>query len=247
MYAGGELRSNTHRFLTVRLSATSMVSFGLATFSIAAISLINASSAFVRPAVSSMTTSTRPACPLAWHAWQFQQALPFNNGRFRHQSGDPVRQAVPSPPDVGVQRGHQHFAFVFFLKAPMRAWRCWWFYPALQADHHNADRRHRIQRQRLSGAQHVNQFVIDDLDNLLTRRHRFQHFRADRARAHTVNKSAHNGQRYIGFQQGFSNIAQRGFNIAFGQRTAAAQRSKTEPNFPSMRQTLRGFSNGFRG
>ena len=122
-----------------------------------------------------------------------------------------------------VQRGHQHFAFVFFLKAAGELGGAGGFTRTLQANHHDADRRHRIQRQRRGGTQHVDQFIIDDFDNLLARRYRFQHFRADRARAHFVDEGAHNGQRNIGFQQGFSNIAQRGFDIALGQRTATAQ------------------------
>ena len=122
-----------------------------------------------------------------------------------------------------VERGHQHFAFVFFFEAPRELGGAGGFTRALQADHHNGDRRHRIQRQRRGGPQHVDQFVINDFDDLLAGRYGFQHFRANGARAHIVDKGAHDRQRNIGVQKRFSNITQRGFHIALGQRAAAAQ------------------------
>ena len=224
-YAGGKLRRNTHRFLTcqtvghkhgfVRIGGF----FDRRHF---------AHQRFVGICATRRVKHDhiKPAQLACLHGalGNFNRPLPFNNRQcFDINLATQYGKLFHRRRTLCVQRSHQHFAFVFFLKAPSELGGAGGFTRALQADHHDADRRHRIQRQRFGGAQHVDQFVIDDFDDLLTRCHGLQNFSANRARAHTVDKSAHNRQRNIGFQQRFSNIAQRGFDIALGQRAAAAQ------------------------
>ncbi len=100
----------------------------------------------------------------------------------------------------------------------------------LQADHH--DHHRRLGREIefavggigiLASAEHRHQLVIDDLDDLLTRRDRAQHVLAHRFLGHRIDKAADHGQRDIGFEQRHANLAHGFAHVAFGQRAAPLQ------------------------
>jgi hypothetical protein len=95
---------------------------------------------------------------------------------------------------------------------------------ALQADHHDHGGRADVELQvRDFGAEHVDQRVVDDLDDLLPWRDRAQHFLADRALGRLVDELAYNRQRHIRFEQRDPNLAHRRADIRLRQRAAAAK------------------------
>ena len=99
-----------------------------------------------------------------------------------------------------IQGRHQHFALMLLADEFRQFGRRSRFTRALQTHHHEDDRRHGIERERRCRAQHINQRIIDDFDNLLAGRDRFQNLRANGERAHPVQESARHGQGHIGLQ-----------------------------------------------
>ena len=91
-----------------------------------------------------------------------------------------------------------------------------------------ADRRRRVEVEpvgpaRLAAAEHLDEVVVDDLDDHLARRDRAQHLLPDRLLAHPADEIAHDRQRDIGFEQRDADLAQRRADIVLGQRAAPAQ------------------------
>ena len=95
---------------------------------------------------------------------------------------------------------------------------------ALKTGHQDHRRRIRgdIQRRRFA-AQHLDQRVIDDLDDLLVGPHRLQDVAADGLFAHSGDEGFHDRQGDIGIQKRKPDLAQRGIDIRFAQRTALAK------------------------
>ena len=75
-------------------------------------------------------------------------------------------------------------------------------------------------------AQRLDQHVIDDLDDHLAGRDRFDDIGADRAGPHLVGERAHDVERHVGFEQGATNFAQRFGDV--GLRKGAAPRELVE-------------------
>ena len=90
---------------------------------------------------------------------------------------------------------------------------------ALQADHHDDDRRRRIEIDgHAFGAQHLDQLVMDDLDDHLAGLDRLQHSGADGLGAHLVDERADHVERHVGLEQRAAHLAQRRRDIRLGQR-----------------------------
>ena len=125
---------------------------------------------------------------------------------------------------IDVERRHQNF-FLVALGQPARQF-CGGggFAGALQTDHHDRDRRRRVEINLLAvGAKGCDQFVVDDLDDHLARRHRLDDGGADRLLAHLVDERAHHVERDVGLEQGAAHLAHGGIDVSFRQRTAPRQ------------------------
>ena len=99
------------------------------------------------------------------------------------------------------------------------------FARALQAGHHH-DRRGHIDAKVgffLVRAEHVDEGIIDDLDDLLARADRADDFFADGAHAHLVDEVLDHRQRHVGLEQGYADFAQGFADVLFGQRAAPGQ------------------------
>ena len=123
-----------------------------------------------------------------------------------------------------VERGHQHF-LVLALRQPLGdlggGGR---LAGALQADHHHDDGRGRIQVDgHAFGAQHVDQFVVDDLDDHLAGLDRLQNLGANRLGAYLVGEGAHDIEGHVGLDQRTPHLAQGGGDVGLRQRAAAGQ------------------------
>ena len=95
---------------------------------------------------------------------------------------------------------------------------------ALQADHHDDDRGRRIEVDGDAlGAEHLDQLVMDDLDDHLAGLDRLHHGGADGLLAHLVGEGAHHFQRHVGLEQRTAHLAQRCRDIGLRQRAAAGQ------------------------
>ena len=73
------------------------------------------------------------------------------------------------------------------------------------------------------GAEHLDERVVDDLDDLLARSDRAQNLLADRLLGRLVDELAHHRQRHVGLEQGDPDLAHRPAHVGLGQRAAAAQ------------------------
>ena len=83
------------------------------------------------------------------------------------------RQLLHRSRALSIERRHQNFTLVF-IRQPFRQFtRAGGFTRALQADHHNGHGRHGFKVQRLGIAKHIDQRIIHNFDDLLTRGHRF--------------------------------------------------------------------------
>ena len=125
---------------------------------------------------------------------------------------------------VDVERGHQHLALVALGHAAGEFRGGGGFAGALKSDHHDRDRRHRIEIDGLAvGTERGDQFVMDDLDHHLAGRDRLDDGGADRLLADAIGEASDNVERDVGFQQRAAHLAHRGVDIGFRQRTAARQ------------------------
>ena len=95
---------------------------------------------------------------------------------------------------------------------------------ALKADHHDHRRRSdRDLEPRFLGAEHLDERVMDDLDDLLAGGDRAQHLLADRFLRGSVDELADDREGDVGLEQGDSDLAHRRAHVGLGQRAAAAQ------------------------
>jgi hypothetical protein len=98
------------------------------------------------------------------------------------------------------------------------------FAGALQADHHDRDRRHGVEVDGLAvGAEGCDQLVMDDLHHHLAGGHRLDHGGADRLLADFFGKTPDYVERDVGFQQCAAHLAHRGIDVGFRQRPAPGQ------------------------
>ena len=169
-------------------------------------------------------------CGLQRASCDIDRLLPLDNRQGRH-IGLPAKhsQLFLRGGAMDIKRGHHHFLAAPFGQSPLaqspgNLGRGCGLARTLQADHHNDRRRWAIdmERHRLR-PEHGNQAVIDDFDDLLTRRHRFKHLLPDGRFRHTGNKVPRDGQCNIGLKQGNPNFAHRTADIAFAERTAASE------------------------
>ena len=72
-------------------------------------------------------------------------------------------------------------------------------------------------------AQHLDQLVVDDLDDHLAGRDRLDDLGADGAVAHLVGEGAHDFERDVGLEQRAADFAQRRVDVGLGQRAAAGE------------------------
>ena len=123
-----------------------------------------------------------------------------------------------------VERGHQHLAAALLGEAlrELRGGRR--LAGALQADHHDRNRRRRIEIDRIAlRAQHLDELVVHDLHDQLSGRHRLDDLDADRARFHLVGEGAHHVERDVGFEQRAAHFAQRRIDVGLRQRAAPGE------------------------
>ena len=98
------------------------------------------------------------------------------------------------------------------------------FARALQADHHDGDRRRRVEVDRLRArAQGLDQLVVHDLHDHLAGRDRLDDFDADGALLHLVGEGAGDVERDVGFDQRAPHLLQRRVDIGLRQRAAPGQ------------------------
>ena len=123
-----------------------------------------------------------------------------------------------------VERGHQ-YAFLFAgLQANGDLGCRRRLAGALKTDHHDRERRRRIEVDRLGLlAQRLDQLVMNDLDNHLAGRHRLDDLAANSFLTHAVREGAHDFQRHIGLDQRPADLAHRGRDIAVGQCPAPGE------------------------
>ena len=123
-----------------------------------------------------------------------------------------------------VERGHQHLA-LHALGQAFGDFGCGGgFTRALQAHHHDGERGGRIEIDRIGvGAQRLDEHVVDDLDDHLARRDRFDDIGADRPVAHLVGERAHHVERHIRLKQSAANLAQSRCDVLLAKGATARQ------------------------
>jgi hypothetical protein len=149
----------------------------------------------------------------------------------RHQRQGVDRDLLPQHGELlhgsgaaHIERGHEHLAPRLLGEALGNLGRRGRLARALQADHHDRHRRGCIEVDRLAArAQGVDQLVVHDLYHHLARRHRFDHFDADRLALHLVDEGAHHIECDVGFEKRPVHFAQRRIDVGLGQRTAPRQ------------------------
>ena len=125
---------------------------------------------------------------------------------------------------IDVERSHQHVALVALGQAPRELCGGGGLAGALQADHHDRDRRHRVEVDGLAlGAERCDQFVMDDLDHHLAGRDRLDHGGADRLLADLLGKGTHHVERDVGLQQRAAHLAHRRIDVGLAERAAPRQ------------------------
>ena len=106
------------------------------------------------------------------------------------------------------------------------------FAGALQADHHDGDRRRGIEIDALAvGAERRDQLVVHDLDDHLAGRDRLHHLDADRLLLDVVGEGARHVERDVGLQQRAAHFAQRRIDVGFAERAAAGQAVENAAKF----------------
>ena len=78
-------------------------------------------------------------------------------------------------------------------------------------------------REKAVGAQHLDQLVMDDLDDHLAGLDRLQDFGADSFLTNTIGEGADDFERNVGFEQRTANLTQGRRDIRLRQRTAPGQ------------------------
>ena len=136
------------------------------------------------------------------------------------------RKLLPGGMSVDVDRDHHRTVAVF--REPLRqlagAGR---LTGALEADDHDgAGRLIREAQFRLMASQDVDQFVLDDLDDLLRRRQRSEDFLAERFYLDVLDQLLDDAEVNVGLQQRHANLAQGGLHVCGGQLAFTAQALK---------------------
>ena len=131
---------------------------------------------------------------------------------------------------IDVERGHQRLLAMLFADKAAELGGGRRLTRALQADHHDNDRRLCLELQFarigigvFAPAEHGGQFVVDDLDDLLSRCDGTQYVLTDGAFGDSIDEAAHDGQSHVRFEQSDPHFAHRVAHVLFGQRTAALQ------------------------
>ena len=123
-----------------------------------------------------------------------------------------------------VERGHQHFFLLPVGEAARDLGGGGGFAGALQADHHDGDRRGGVEIDALRvGSERRHQLVVHDLDDHLAGRDRLHHLDADRLRLHALGEGARHIERDVGLEQRAADLAQTGVDVGFAQRAAAGE------------------------
>ena len=123
-----------------------------------------------------------------------------------------------------VERGHQNLLVLALGQALGDLGRSRRLAGALQADHHDDDRRRCVEVDGDTlGAEHLDQLVMDDLDDHLAGLDRLQHRGADGLLAHLVGEGPHHFERHVGLEQRTAHLAQRRRDISLGKRAAAGE------------------------
>ena len=123
-----------------------------------------------------------------------------------------------------VERGHQHLLAILALDPLAQLRRGRRLAGALKPDHHRRDRRSRREVDvGGTGAQHLDQPVVDDLDHHLAGVDRAQHLLADRLGAGLLDELLDHGKGDIGLQEGDADFPHGGRDIGLGKRTAPLQ------------------------
>ena len=141
---------------------------------------------------------------------------------------------------VDVERGHQHLALVALDQAAGELGGGGGFAGALQADHHDRDRRHGVEIDGLAvGAERRDQLVMDDLDHHLAGRDRLDDGGADRLLAHALGEAAHHLERDVGLEQRAAHLAHRRVDVglATASRGPSADR-ECHQAFPTDCRTM---------
>ena len=131
---------------------------------------------------------------------------------------------------IDVERGHQCLLAMLFADKAAKLGGGRRLARALQADHHDDDRRLGLELQLarvgigvITAAEHGGQLVIDDLDHLLAGGDGTQHVLADGAFGDGIDEAAHDGQSHVGFEQRDPHFAHRIAHVLFGQCAAPFQ------------------------
>ena len=131
-----------------------------------------------------------------------------------------------------VKRSHQHFAALPIGQALRKFGGGGGFAGALQAHHHNGDRRRGIQINRLAvGAERGNELVVHNLHDHLARRHRLHHLHADGLLLHAVGEGARDVECNVGFEQRAANLAKRSIDIGLTESAAACEAVENAAKF----------------
>ncbi len=102
---------------------------------------------------------------------------------------------------IDIERSHQHLALVALGQPAGEFCRGGGFAGALQADHHDRDRRHRVEVDALAvGSKGSDQLVMNDLHHHLAGGDRLDHGGADRLLADFFDKAPDHVERDVGFQ-----------------------------------------------
>ena len=125
---------------------------------------------------------------------------------------------------AGIERRHQDLLALALGKALRDLRRGRRLARALQADHHDDDRRGRVEVDRLAFlAEHLDKLVMDDLDDHLAGLDRLQHRGADGLLADLVGERSHDLERHVGLDERAADLAQRGRDVGLRQRAAAGE------------------------
>ncbi|KHS43294.1 hypothetical protein NJ75_03926 [Novosphingobium subterraneum] len=125
---------------------------------------------------------------------------------------------------IDVQRGHQDLLALLFLQQLADLGRAGGLARPLQADHHDHNGRRGVQvKLGRAATKHLDQRIVDDLDDLLAGRDRLQDRLANGLLRNGVNKSANDGKGNVGLKQRDPHFAHRRKDIFLTQRAAATQ------------------------
>ena len=196
----------------------------------AATSAISSSSMCSRPAVSSMTHVVAAEGRLLLGALGDRDGVLAGDDR-QGVDADLLaedRELLHRGGAAGVERGHQDALALALLEAAGELGGGGGLARALQADHQ--DRRGRRVDAEVAGlalaAQHVDQRVVDDLDDLLAGGDRLGDRLALGLVADLLDEVAGDRQRDVGFEQRGADLAQRGGDVLVGERALAGERAE---------------------